>query len=400
MNTAITDIRADVIKNSRGHDTIVVTVCTEDNEATFSVPEGASTGSREVHAKEGAAVQAVLAEKVRAALMGHDVLSQEALDAKLHALDGTDAFDGIGGNLALGISVANAKLAAKIQGIETWQYIEKIFAAPRQAKAPRLFANLINGGKHAPVGSVVQEHQIIPQTDDVALAYEAVVRVQQALEEILVATYGADAVGKGDEGGFTIPAKSVFDSFQHIAEAIEKAALPIVVALSTDIAASSFFENGVYTVDGVGKDTDALMDFYKTLFLRFPSLVAVEDPFVEGDFASFARFSEAFPSCIVVGDDLTTTNVAILNEAIEKKAISGIIIKPNQIGTLSDTLATMRTAHEHGVKTIVSHRSGETMDDFIADLAYGTGSFGLKAGAPKAVERDAKYKRLIQIATT
>jgi len=328
-----------------------------------------------------------------------DSSNQAAIYAKLHEIDGTRQLSLIGGNTALGVSAAALRAAAAAEGIEVWQKIADIFATAPQASAPRLFVNLINGGKHAPFGSVVQEHQIIPETTDVAEAFAAAEKIMNALEHILQERVTRSGIAAGDEGGWAVQTKDSFAPFRFLEEAIAAADVPCAISLGADIAASSFYNEStdVYTLNTELYTPAALQDWYTDLHKNFPTLAYVEDPFAEHDMSSFALYQRRQPSSMIIGDDLTTTNEKTLQRAIKSQAISGIIIKPNQIGTVSDTLATMRTAYQNNIRCIVSHRSGETMDDFIADLAYGTKCFGLKAGAPRAVERRAKYQRLLTI---
>jgi len=400
MNKNITAITASTLLNSRGTETIAVTVEAGLYSGTFALPDGASTGSREVHVKGAHEAVAIIQNIVAPALIGFDVTNQSGIDAQLHVLDKSELFDGIGGNVALGVSVAACKAAATLQGLPTWKYIQILFNKTPQATAPRLFVNLINGGKHAVYGSPIQEHQIIPDTDDVLLAYETACTIQKNLETILNQTYGADKIGRGDEGGFMIPSVSVFEPFAFIEEAISMSSCAIPVAIGADIAASSFYSESGYALEGAVMDVETLLAFYTELHKRVPLLRMVEDPFFESQFLSYATYRQNHSEVLVIGDDLTTTNRVSLQKAIDANAINGIIIKPNQIGTVTDTLTTMALAYDHSVSCIVSHRSGETMDDFIADLAFGTRSYGLKAGAPHAKEREAKYQRLITIQKT
>lgn len=400
MSNTITAIHATIIQNSRGTDTLAVTVEAGEHNGTFALPDGASTGSKEVHVKPAGEALKILEEVVSPALIGMAVDNQQGIDDVLHELDDSTLLDRIGGNTALGVSVASSKTASASHGIPVWQYISELFTQEPQARGPRLFVNLINGGKHATFGSPIQEHQIIPETDDVALAYQTACDVQQALEMILIKKYGRENIGKGDEGGFMIPSTSVFEPFELINEAIDSALVTIPVHIGADIAASSFYKDGVYALEGAHMNVDELLTFYATLHSTVPRLKMVEDPFFEADFDAYAQYVREHQDVLVIGDDLTTTNILSLERAIEEESIQGIIIKPNQIGTLSDTLNTMALAYAHGISCIVSHRSGETEDDFIADLAFGTKSFGLKAGAPKAREREVKYQRLINIQKT
>ncbi len=396
-DTAITDVEARVIQDSRGKPTVQVSVIAGGETGTFSVPSGASTGEYEVAVLPAHKAVQILQKKVQSVLLGMDVTDQAALDAALHTIDGTKNFAAIGGNLALGISVAACKAAAAVKGVETWQHIAELFSYREQSVAPRLFVNLINGGQHAKVGSAIQEHQIIPDTDDVQAALAAVKQVQRELREVLHETYKHKEITVGDEGGFVIPSHDVFEPFAHIATAIKRAQCEVPILIGTDVAASSFYKKEAYALGGEILSVEGMLDFYTELHKKFPMLQMVEDPYQEHDMKAFASYHEAHPGVLTIGDDLTTTNVEQLQKAIDCNAVNALIIKPNQIGTLSDTLATMQLAYENKIWCIVSHRSGETDDNFIADLAFGTKAFGLKAGAPSQSERAVKYNRLITI---
>lgn len=398
----ITAIEGSVVADSRGLSTISITVTAGGKQGMFMVPSGASTGSREVIALPATEALEQLQTVVAPALIGFDVTDQAGIDACLRQLDTTEQFTKIGGNTALGISVAVLKVAAQVQNIEPWQWIAELFTESPQALAPRLFVNLINGGQHAPFGSCLQEYQIIPDTDDVAVAYHGVVAVMQALEDIITKAYLPTEYAEGDEGGWALRSNDIELPLQLLEQAIKKADQPITFSLGLDCAASSFYDSdlGMYKIAADTISELDLMQRYAKLQELFPTLRYVEDPFNENSIDDFVTYLSTFPTVTVIGDDLTTTNDAQLKTAIEKSAISGIIIKPNQIGTVTDTLATMARAYRHGISCIVSHRSGETMDDFIADLAFGTKCFGFKAGAPRAPVRDIKYQRLLTIFNT
>jgi len=393
----ITDITAKVIKDSRGNSTISVTVIAGEHAGTFAVPSGASTGAREVSVVPASAAATIVQNAIRSALVGMLVTDQAAIDQKLRTLGGDASLSGVGGNAAIGVSVAACKAAAAAQGLPVHAYIADLFGHQSQAPAPRLLVNLINGGAHAKVGSPIQEHQIIPDTDDVAAAHVAAVAVQQTLHQLLLQDFAPKQVTIGDEGGFVIPSVGIDTPFMYVKAAIEQTNTVVPILMGADMAASSFYNKGEYELEGKRLVAGELQTLYRSLHTQFPQLQLVEDPFVEHDYAAFACYQAAQPAVTCIGDDLTTTNKASLQKAITAGAVTGIIIKPNQIGTLSDTLATMQLAYDHGVRCIVSHRSGETMDDFIADLAYGTKCYGLKAGAPNQPERAAKYDRLLSI---
>jgi phosphopyruvate hydratase len=395
--TAITDVTAQVIKDSRGTPTLSVTVMAGEHAGTFSVPGGASTGEHEVSVLSAAQAVKILDTVVKPAIVGLDVTNQSAIDTLLHNLDNTERFSYIGGNLALGVSVAACKCSAAVKGVEPWQRVAELFEYKEQSIAPRVFVNLINGGKHAKAGSPIQEHQIIPDTHNVHEALRAVKLVQTALRDVLGEHYSPQQITIGDEGGFVVPSTTIFEPFTYIKQAIERADTDISLLIGSDIAASSFYTDGSYHLPKGSYAPEELLGIYDTLHTEFPMLQMVEDPYDEHDFSGFAAYHEAHPGVLTIGDDLTTTNKTRLQQAITQNAINALIIKPNQIGTLSDTLETMSLAYENKVWCIVSHRSGETEDDFIADLAFGTKCYGLKAGAPSMPERAAKYNRLLRI---
>lgn len=397
MSQLIDHISATVVADSRQRPTVAVTVRAGASTGTFSVPSGASTGEREVVAVPAEAAVTQVQEQIAPRLVGLAVSDQAAIDATLHELDGTENFANVGGNAALGVSVAALKAAAAAAEREPWEQVATLFDAAPQADAPRLFVNLINGGAHADRGSQIQEHQVIPETDNVHEAFRVASAVQRALREELDNDFADAEIGIGDEGGFMVATSTLEAPFAYLAAAIDATETACPVALGTDIAASSFGDSQGYTLNDEALSTEALVQRLTVLRERFPQLRYLEDPAGESDMAGFSAFLAANPEAVVIGDDLTTTNFNSLADAIDQQAVSGIIIKPNQIGTVSDTLATMRLAYQHNVRCIVSHRSGETMDDFIADLAYGTKAFGLKAGAPTAPERLVKYQRLLAI---
>lgn len=397
ITVPITAVRARVVTDSRTQPTIEVTVVAGEHQGSFSVPSGASTGEREVVALPAQDAAQQVNAVIAPALLGMSVGDQASLDARLHELDGTENFATLGGNAALGVSVAACKAAAASLGREPWEYIRSLFAEPPQAETPYLFVNLINGGAHAKQGSSIQEHQIIPETTNPHEAFRVACAVQRTLHDVLKDAYGATAITLGDEGGFVIPSQTITEPFTHLAAAVTQTEANCAVSLGTDVAASSFATADGYVLAGERMTGSELCARLSELCATVPALRYVEDPASETDTKSFAAFRAANPNCMVIGDDLTTTNARSLQAAVTERAITGIIIKPNQIGTLTDTLETMRIAYQHNIACIVSHRSGETMDSFIADLAYGTRCFGLKAGAPTARERLRKYQRLLDI---
>ncbi len=398
----ITHIDAEEIRDSRGNPTLKVTVHAEAVRGIFSVPSGASTGSheaKELRDADGGMDRAIagIKDMLAPTLTGLNVDDQRAIDGKLLMQDGTTQKTRYGGNAILGISAACARAAAAACGLELYAYLRTLAdIAPSQA-VPRLFMNYINGGKHAKSGLAFQEHMIVPLTEHVGEALDMARRFQAALEDILTSMYGEHtASSMGDEGGFVLDETDPEKPFALMSEAADKAQLAGKVAFAIDAAASSFYRNGAYRVGEKALSTDDLLALYAKLAGEYP-IISIEDPFHEEDFDAFARL-RARKNARVVGDDLTVTNVHRLEQAIERGSIDAMIIKPNQIGTLSETLETMKHARDNGIDCIVSHRSGETDDDFIADLAFAFGAYGLKAGALRRPERAVKYVRLQAIA--
>ena len=399
MENKITKILAEEIKDSRGNPTLKVTVHAGEIFASFSVPAGASTGVHEAHElrdEDGKGVKDAILKVnnlIAGALVGKDILNQKEIDKAMLQLDGTLNKDNLGGNSMIGVSIACAKTAAKISGQEVFEYLRTLAEIKPSRKAPYLYMNLINGGKHAKNDLAFQEYHIVPDTENVEEAVEIGVKIQNTLKKILLLELGEDSIVLGDEGGFAPKITDIRKPLVYLTEAIKQNYLLGKVNLALDVASSSFYENGLYKVDGKNISKEALMSIYRSLIKEF-SLFSIEDPFDEEDFESFAKLKENNFKLKVVGDDLTVTNKILLQEAIKKESINAMIIKPNQIGTLTETLETMQLARENEIELIVSHRSGETDDDFIADLAYAFGCFGLKAGAPEKPERKVKYDRL------
>jgi len=404
MNSKITKIIAEEINDSRKNPTLKVIVWCDDILGSFSVPSGASIGVYEAHElrdQDGKGVKNAIKKVnniIARALIGQDVLNQKEIDQILIKLDNTPNKDNLGGNSMIGVSIACAKVAAKISNLEIFEYLRTLAGIkPSRRKVPYLFMNLINGGKHANNNLAFQEYHIVPNTEDVSKAIKIGVKIQNSLKEIIFKKLGENSLVLGDEGGFAPEISDIRKPLEYLNKVIKENNLEGKVMLALDIASSSFYENGEYKVNGNNISKKELMNIYESLIAKF-NLISIEDPFNEEDFESFKELKEKNKNLLVVGDDLTVTNSTLLDKAIKEKSINAMIIKPNQIGTLSETLKTMKLARDNDIELIVSHRSGETDDDFIADLAYAFQCFGLKAGAPLKPERKVKYDRLITIA--
>ncbi|MFA6397849.1 MAG: phosphopyruvate hydratase [Candidatus Paceibacterota bacterium] len=402
MESKITKILAEEIKDSRGNPTLKVTVWSDDKSDSFSVPSGASTGAHEAHELrdlDGKGVNTAI-EKVNniiaPALIGQDIFNQRKIDKTMATLDWSLNKDNIGGNSMIGVSIACAKTAAKVKGVEVFEYLRTLEDIKPSQEIPNLFINLIEGGKHAKNQLAFQEYHIVPITDNLTDAVDMAIKIQDSLSGMFEKEIGKESTIMGDEGGLDPKINEIRKPLEYLVEAIKQNNLSGKIRLSLDVAASSFFKNGKYIVDGKNISKEELMKIYNSLIKDF-NLLAIEDPFDEEDFDDFRKLKENEKDLIVVGDDLTVSNKILLQKALDDKSINAMIIKPNQIGTLSETLETMKLARQNDIKLIVSHRSGETDDDFIADLAYAFGCFGLKTGSPKRLERMVKYQRLIKI---
>lgn len=400
----ITGIYAKEILDSRGKPTIEVTVVAGEYSGSFSVPSGASTGSTEafvLHDPDGhmrSAIESV--ERIRAALIGTEISAQREIDGQLLSLDGTEGKTRLGGNVILGISVAAARAAAEERGMQLFAYLRTCAQITPSRTTPLLYMNYINGGKHVnpqETSIAFQEHMIVPQTDSVSEALSIARSIEEELSRTIREIYGSDvATRMGDEGGYVIPESDVRAPFTLLKRVIERTHNEGKVLIAIDAAANSFYADGTYTLGGtMSLTSETLAELYRTLIQEFP-ILSIEDPFAEGAFDAFSRLQKSV-SVKIVGDDITTTSAARITAAAQQGAIRAVIIKPNQIGTLSETLTAMQTAREAGIDCIVSHRSGETSDTFIADLSYAFGAFGIKAGALRRAERVVKYERLQEI---
>lgn len=405
MEATITHITAREILDSRGNPTVQATVTTSDGASgTFGVPSGASTGAHEAHElRDGdksrfsgkgvlKAVRAVTHE-ITNAVVGMDASDQKSLDSVLLKLDGTPDKSRLGANAILSVSIAAAKAAAAAKGVPVWEHLQDLITIKPSQKVPFLYMNLVNGGLHAASRLAFQEYHVVPQTPDVAESLHIGTSIMHGLRELIRGRLGAASANIGDEGGFAPDTADVRAPLEMLMEVTQKLGFADRVKLAMDVAASSFFKDGQYILDGTGHTAENMLLLYEKMLKDFP-ILSIEDPFAEESFRDFARLVS---KTMVIGDDLTVSNRGRLKLALDAKAINSILIKPNQIGSLWETLETMQMAREHGLTIVVSHRSGETNDDFIADLSYAFGTFGLKTGAPQRGERVAKYNRLREI---
>lgn len=398
----ITSIKAERIKDSRDVPTLLVTVTT-DNGATgvCMVPSGASTGKYEAYelrdggTGHGDVTKALelVNTTIQDTLVGKGVSDQKEIDRLLCELDGTSNKRILGGNSTLGVSVACGKAAAHSEGREFFEYLRGLREIPIGSVHPLLYFNLINGGKHTATKLAFQEYHIVPQVDSVYEALQIAQKIQDTLGKIITERYGE--VSKGDEGGYALPTENIREPLELLREVVEVCNLKDKIMYALDVAATSFYDDAtsMYTIGEETHAKEELHTTYVALSEEFP-ILSIEDPFYEEDFESFALLQAALPDVVIVGDDLTVTNINRVRQAVQAKSITGLIIKPNQIGSLTETIDTIYYAHNNDIKCIVSHRSGETLDDMIADIVTAFHTFGIKSGARGQEVREVKYKRL------
>jgi len=402
----IEQVGAREILDSRGNPTVEVEVLLEDGSfARAAVPSGASTGEHEaVELRDGGerylgkgvekAVEAVLAE-IGPAIIGLDATEQRTVDQALLDADGTPDKGRLGANALLGASLAVAKAGAESSGLELFRYI----GGPNAHILPVPMMNILNGGAHADTGVDVQEFMVAPigaPTFKESLRWGA--EVYHSLKSVLKSK--GLATGLGDEGGFAPDVAGTKAALDLISEAIGKTGLKLGsdVALALDVAATEFYTEGTgYKFEGKNRTAAEMGAFYAELLGQYP-LVSIEDPLSEDDWEGWVALTEEIGDRIqLVGDDLFVTNPERLEDGIVKGAANALLVKVNQIGTLTETLDAVDLAHRNGYKTMMSHRSGETEDTTIADLAVAVGSGQIKTGAPARSERVAKYNQLLRI---
>ncbi|ALG06532.1 phosphopyruvate hydratase [Kibdelosporangium phytohabitans] len=405
----IEQVGAREILDSRGNPTVEVEVALDDGTlARAAVPSGASTGEHEaVELRDGdsnrylgkgveKAVTAVL-DEIGPELTGIEAVEQRVVDQKLVDLDGTPDKSRLGANAILGVSLAVAKAAADSSGLELFRYI----GGPNAHVLPVPMLNILNGGAHADTDVDIQEFMIAPiGAESFREALRWGTEVYHSLKSVLKSR--GLATGLGDEGGFAPSLGNNREALDLILVAVEKAGYRPgrEIALALDVAATEFFNDGAYTFEGEKRSAEQMAAYYKELVDNYP-LVSIEDPLSEDDWDGWVRLtSELGERVQLVGDDLFVTNPERLEEGISRRAANALLVKVNQIGTLSETLDAVSLATSFGYKSMMSHRSGETEDTTIADLAVATGVGQIKTGAPARSERVAKYNQLLRIEET
>ncbi len=402
LNSIIEDVQVRKILDSRGNPTVEVDVITWNSSGRAAAPSGASTGSREVVSFPEGGVDTVVSEMedfIASELIGMDAEDMETIDEVLKEIDGTDNLSAIGGNTTVAISMAVAKAAASSYNMPLYKYI----GGNLVNELPFPLGNMMNGGAHAGINAPdIQEFLVVPVgATNVSDAIFANASVHKKLKGLIQIKDSNFTGGKGDEGGW-VPNITNADALEIQAQACEEVGdeLGIEIRPSLDMAASELWDADkqkyVYAQDNIERDTGDQIDFVKDIIETY-NMFYVEDPFDESDFDGFAQLTAKVGNkCLVCGDDLFVTNKDILAKGIEMNAANAIIIKPNQIGSLSETYATVKLAKENGIVPVVSHRSGETTDETIAHLAVGFASPMIKTGAIGG-ERIAKLNELIRI---
>lgn len=400
----IIDIKAREILDSRGNPTIETEVFTEKVRAYASVPSGASTGSKEaLELRDGdntrylgkGVLKAVknVNTTIKDKLIGMDVLDQELIDKTMIELDGTDNKSNLGANAILSVSLACLKCAAKENNKELYEYVGNNYSMPYP------MMNILNGGAHADNKLDFQEFMIIPNASNINERIRQGAEVFHNLKKVLKEKgYNTNV---GDEGGFAPNLSSNKEALDYVMDAINKAGYKpgVDVFIALDVAASEFYnkESNTYRLEDKDLSRDDLLNYYGELINNYP-IISIEDPFDENDYDGFKAITAKYGDKIqIVGDDLFVTNEKLLKIGIEEKLANAILIKFNQIGTVTESLNTIKLAKENGFKTIISHRSGETDDTFIADLSVGLDLKQIKTGSMSRVDRVAKYNRLMKI---
>ncbi|MHA1302471.1 MAG: phosphopyruvate hydratase [Candidatus Heimdallarchaeaceae archaeon] len=400
----ISRIKAREIIDSRGNPTVEVDVyCDNGSFGRAKVPSGASTGEHEAlelrdnderyHGKGVLKAIANIEEIIAPKLIGSEVTKQEEIDKIMLELDGTPNKSKLGANAMLGVSLAVCVAAAKSENLPIYKYLNQ---DAHTLPVPML--NVINGGKHAGGNLKIQEFMLIPHGfQHFRDALRAACEVYQTLKKNLK-KFGPSAINLGDEGGFGSPVDTAPEALDMLIQSIEEAGYKsgAQISIGLDAAASEFYSNGTYEVDGRQLTSEELIDYYVELIEKYP-LISLEDPFDENDFEAFAKLKEKVPNISIVADDLTVTNPQRIQMAIDKRAANYLLLKVNQIGTLTEAIQASELARSDGWGINISHRSGETEDTFIADLAVAIGAERIKTGAPARGERTAKYNQLLRI---
>lgn len=393
----IEDIKIRKILDSRGNPTVEIEVFTFDGGyGRSAAPSGASTGKHEVCAYPSKGIDFAIEQfrkKHIPKLLGMEATAQEELDAMLHELDSTANFSNMGGNVATATSLATAYAAASEYGMPLYRYLGGTLART----LPLPFGNVLNGGKHAVGSTDIQEYLVVAQCETFSDSVFANAMVHKKVKEKISKKYPDVALGKGDECGWVAKLGNI-EALEIVAEACKEVSdtLKIEVHPALDLAASEFYEKGKYHYKEQTLDQEGQIDFIVKLVEKY-GLYSVEDPLDEEDFEGYVKLTERIgDKCLIIGDDIYVTNYERIEKGISMGAANAVLIKVNQIGTLTDAMDAVSLAHDNGYSTIISHRSGETTDAAIAHLSVAFGCLGIKTGVVGG-ERIAKLNELIRI---
>ncbi|MEM4161569.1 MAG: phosphopyruvate hydratase [Thermoplasmata archaeon] len=393
----IDDINIRKVLDSRGNKTVEVDILTISGAFGSAIaPAGASKGSHEVLDYPPKGIDEAIKiykEKVIPELIGIDVLDQKSIDSLLHEIDGTENFSTIGGNLAIATSIAASKAGADFLGIPLYKYIGGVNAV----KVPFPVGNVIGGGKHAINGTTIQEFLVITMADNVRNSIFTNAEIHKAIGKKLKEKLPNTSIGMGDEKAW-VASIGDEDAFEILVNVIDefKSSTGYKIYPAVDFAASSFYSNGKYKYRDRELTKEEQIEYVVNLVEKY-SLYFVEDPLEENDYDGFSKLTELLGSkCLIVGDDIFVTNIERFRKGVEMNAANAILLKPNQIGTLSDFIKTVNFAKESGYATVFSHRSGETEDSYLADIAVGLNGDYIKTGTVGG-ERTTKLNQLIRI---
>jgi enolase len=384
-------IKARETSDSRGKLTVEVDLETNSGIFRASVPSGTSKGKYEAAEKEAKIAVKNINKIIGPKLKGKGVVRQKEIDSILIKLDGTKNKSKLGANAILAVSLAVLRAGAGAQEIPLWKWISKISGKKPALPVPSVL--YLEGGLHGQRGPDIQEFMGFVKEKSFWKKFKTETKIYLNLKNILAKKYGRKAIKMGMEGAFTPSIKKTEEALDLLMEAGRKDKIKIIL----DAAASSFFRKGKYYFEGKRLNREELLKFYLKICRKYP-VSALEDPFSEEDWLGFQKITKILGKKItIIGDDLLVTNLQRIKKALKKKACNGLILKPNQIGTVSETIEAAKLAMRKKWKVFVKHRSGETKDDFIADLAVGLGTGWIMAGAPSKPERMVKYKRLLKI---
>jgi enolase len=409
----IKKITALEILDSRGNPTVKANVALDNGvSGSASVPSGASTGKyealelRDNNTRYGGLGVLIACEniekKINKTLTGFDIFNQEKIDKTLIEIDGTENKSNIGANAILAVSMACVRAAAKSENIELYEYLAKTFGFKKPKNVPTAFFNILNGGAHSGSGLSIQEFQIIPREfKNFSEKLQAASEIFRKLKGLLM---GAGyPIGVGDEGGFAPKLETNTAAFEYMEKAISEAGYNFsgTISLGIDAAASNFYDpvqqSYILKPENSNLSAERLIALYQEWKKKY-KLFSIEDGLAEDDFENWKSMNEKMEdNTLIIGDDLLVTNINRLEKALSFSAVNAAIVKPNQIGTLTETTEFIIKCQESKIKIVVSHRSGETEDDFVADLAVACGAEFVKFGAPCRGERTAKYNRLLEI---